>query len=561
MNGLKSKTEALKDEYNPWYPKYEYRPGQKAVVASAWGAIHKGYRFIALNLPTGWGKSVLGGALGNLIGGADICTTQISLQDQYLAFGDDYKRVMGRGNFFCKHDNRLSCDKGLCLTKDKFKCPYAPQKSGKFVAYGIKYWNFEEEEKHCPYWHQVSEAVNAKNRIFNYAYYILRMAVPMNDFPSMPIQVLDEAHKAEEYVRNVAMFEMKDRSLYHVRFIKGVDYVEYSEYDEIPVRKLNTTEKTVEWLRELKEIVEIRIESTRLASESGVEGLMRRRQMLEGFGDKITELLYWYEKDPKNWVRYDIRDGIKLIPKDIGPYAQQKLFRYSPLTVLMSATLPPKDTLCKRLGIDPEEMFYYSGDSIFPAENAPIYLNPKPVMKYDPNGMNKLRNIMGGSILGSIQERPEKKGLILCNSFQEVEFYSNYIRERDMNAYMRLTIHERGDKVPNVLEEHLAKPYSVMISPSCWEGLDLEGEKGEFCFVAKIPYEDFSDPLVKAFSETDKRRNFENACLKLRQGLGRVVRSPTDKVEIIIGDAGVKTLIRYNKEQFPEEVLKRLVYL
>lgn len=559
MSRLLPKTEALKDQYNPWYPKYDYRLGQKAVVTSAWSAIHNGYKFIALNLPTGWGKSVLGGALGNLAQGSHICTTQIKLQDQYLAFGEQYKRTVGRSNFVCMNNPKATCDRGECLTRDNYNCPYRPGKEGKFHAYLDKYWDYED--KRCPYWAQVAEGVNAKHRIFNYAYYILKMRSFGNEFDTRYIQIMDEGHKVEEYVRGVASFEMKNMSLYHVRYLAGVDTREYYEFDMIPVRRLDTIEKTVDWLKTLKNIVEIRLQDTQTAKAGGVTGLMRRLQMLERFRDKIENFLEWYKRNPKNWVRYDIKDGIKLVPLYVGDYAHETLFKYARVNIFMSATLPPKTVLCKRLGIGADDLFYYDGTSIFPPENAPIYVQPSPVMKYDPSGMGPVRDKMGGSILATLRQYKGKRGLILCNSFAEVEHYTEYIRTKDVEQYMRLTVHQRGDKADYFMEEHIRKHDSVFISPSSWEGLDLKGDLGEFLFITKIPYDDFSDPVIQGWKEIDKGRFFEDACLKLRQGLGRVIRDPEDKADIIIGDAAFKTLYRYNRDQFPEDIQKRVQYL
>jgi len=158
-----------------------------------------------------------------------------------------------------------------------------------------------------------------------------------------------------------------------------------------------------------------------------------------------------------------------------------------------------------------------------------------------------------------MKEYPGKRGLILCNSYVEVSHYDDYLYVHNPEQYERLTVHRRGDSAETLLEEHTEKSNSVIISPSLWEGLSLDGDLGEFLIIAKVPYPSMNDPVIKGLSELDKNRYFEDACAKIRQGVGRIIRSEEDEADIYILDGAFRTLYRHNKKLFPENFQERVI--
>lgn len=542
---LLNRQEVLNPKYNP---KGSYRPGQLATLVSLFGAIHNGYKFLALNAPTGAGKSIIATSLANLLGGSHILTTQIKLQEQYLTLGDDYERVLGRPNFSCiSSRNTKMANNGLCIEQD-YRCSYSPQKNGRAEAFGQKYWKFSEENRQCKYWKNVEIGSKAKHVIFNYAYYVLKMNNILNqDFPTKPIQILDEGHNLEAYIRNIASFEIHNFSLRNL------------DYSHVP-RNIDDVETAIKWMKEVKEAVDKLLPGLE-EQEVCVEDLQQSRKtisQLRSLRDRLSWTITKHKENPKNWVFYDLETGFKLAPLYIGDYIYDILFTHSGIKLIMSATLPNKKTLCKRLGLKEKEVFYYSMPSTFPPENAPIYTYGQPTMTWDPD-MKPKRDKMGMRILKHMRANKDKRGLILVNSFDEVLHYTNYIYKNDNEQFKRLTIHNRGDKQEYLLEDHARKKSSVIISPSMWEGVDLTGKLGEFLLICKVPYADFKDPLVQGWKELDPQRYFEDTVQKIRQGVGRVVRSQEDIAEIHIEDGNFKRLYNYNKKEFPKEFTDRVV--
>jgi Rad3-related DNA helicase len=551
---LLPRKEALNLAHNP---KGEYWEGQNLAVASIFGAIHNGYKYIALDAPTGTGKSIINAALGNLLGGSHIMTTQKKLQEQYLELGDDYKRVTGRSNFVCKNDKRKTCDVGVCITgPDDFVCPYKPSNTGKYPAFAGKKWSGLEK---CPYWANVEEAWHAKHTIFNYAYYVLKMNSEYNEFEPTDIQLLDEGHNLEAYIRNVSSFEITDKSLYHVRYVDDVDTVDDKKFERVE-RQINGKHDALEWLDSLLRVIELRINDSKDAKAHGNTLVKRRIVKLENMQNRIKTVSQRMHADPDNWVFAKVDNGFKLVPLYIGDYAQNVIFRHANVHIFSSATLPPKKVLCKRFGFEEDEVFYYSMDSPFDPEKAPIFSYPQPTMTWSPN-MDAKRAKMGGTIASVMQNYEGQRGLILCNSYSEVRFYENYMQEKFPDCFKRLTVQQRGDNVETLFEEHAAKDDSVLISPSLWEGADLKGELGRFLVIAKVPYPDYKDPVVQGLKEIDKGRYFEDTVMKIRQGVGRVIRSSDDEADIHILDGAFRQIYKYNGKMFPENFSDRVIYI
>lgn len=550
---------ALESKYNP---KESLRPGQGAAVVSLWGAIKRDYKILALDGRTGSGKTIIASIIGNLLNTSDILTTQIKLQNQYIEVDSDHKKVEGRRNFTCISNRSRTCDKGECITgSDNFQCKYRPVNGGKYEAYGEKGWRYEDITSRCGYWVNVENGVNAKHTVFNYPYYVLKKNIPNCEFSRKPLQILDEGHNLESYLREVNSFEIHDLGLYHIRYIPGVDSKDYYDFEQVPMDRIEVLLDAIRWLEELKTIVELRLNDTNLARKNGRDGLKRRTQMLESLEGRIEGLIYYFYKNPGNWVIALDKDGFKLIPLYIGDYIYPTLLRHSDISLIMSATLPRKELLCARLGLDTKDVFYYHMASTFPPENAPIYSYPQPTMNYDPRGMKNKRNTMGGVLASLMTKYEGVRGLILCNSFDEVNHYSKYIIEKYPQHSHRIISHNRGDNTEYLLDDHYGIPDGVIITPSMWEGQDFDGDRARFLAISKVPFDDTKNVVVKGFMERDKGRYFQNACQKLVQGIGRVVRSQEDYADIHICDGAFRRLFKYNLKEFPEEIVERVVYL
>ena len=80
---------------------------------------------------------------------------------------------------------------------------------------------------------------------------------------------------------------------------------------------------------------------------------------------------------------------------------------------------------------------------------------------------------------------------------------------------------------------------------SFWTGIDVVGESLTAVVVDKLPFEHQDDPLIAAMKEKDAETFWpwytNRAIIRLRQGVGRLIRSASDVGVIVILDQRIKT--------------------
>ena len=110
----------------------------------------------------------------------------------------------------------------------------------------------------------------------------------------------------------------------------------------------------------------------------------------------------------------------------------------------------------------------------------------------------------------------------------------------------------------------------VLGAASFWEGIDLPGDQLRLLVIARLPFDRPNTVLQKAeeavISSEGKHPFYQStlpkAVLRLRQGIGRLIRTPTDYGAVIIYDARIltksygKTLRKMLPSNLPQKELK-----
>ncbi|RJP80209.1 MAG: hypothetical protein C4524_03965 [Candidatus Zixiibacteriota bacterium] len=118
-----------------------------------------------------------------------------------------------------------------------------------------------------------------------------------------------------------------------------------------------------------------------------------------------------------------------------------------------------------------------------------------------------------------------------------------------------LLVQGAGGNRDQLLRRFRDEPGSVLLgTDSFWEGIDVVGEALELLLVSKLPFEVPSEPLVEARLErleAEGRDPFmyytvPEAIIRLRQGVGRLIRSKSDRGAAIICDSRL-TQSRYGR--------------
>ena len=101
-----------------------------------------------------------------------------------------------------------------------------------------------------------------------------------------------------------------------------------------------------------------------------------------------------------------------------------------------------------------------------------------------------------------------------------------------------------------LLDKFRQTPNAVLFATqSFWQGVDVQGEQLSCVIIDKLPFAVPTDPIVAArsrFIEENGGRSFTDysvpqAIISLKQGIGRLIRSRTDRGVIAILDPRLRT--------------------
>jgi len=102
-----------------------------------------------------------------------------------------------------------------------------------------------------------------------------------------------------------------------------------------------------------------------------------------------------------------------------------------------------------------------------------------------------------------------------------------------------------GAPAAPLAEEFRERPGSVLLgTASFWEGVDFPGASLEILVIARLPFPVPTDPVVEARSERIsaeggdpfKELMLPEAILRFRQGVGRLIRSASDRGAVLVAD-------------------------
>jgi len=281
--------------------------------------------------------------------------------------------------------------------------------------------------------------------------------------------------------------------------------------------------------------------------DDGAESLPRRVDELKGAVSQVidrSESTFVYGME----LRGRANVTLSASPIDVSDLLRDNLFDPLHAAVLTSATLSVEgkfDFFRARLGLDDIEGTVV--ESSFDYE--------KQALLYLPRAMPEPRQpeFIDRAVtqLSSLLEISDGRAFLLFTSFANM----NRVREA-LEPLERWPLFVQGDGSKAALVESFRNtPQSVLLgTTSFWHGVDVPGDALSVVIVDKLPFDVPSDPLVAAridrIRERDGNPFFEYqvpmAVLELKQGLGRLLRSTSDRGIVGILDPRVATR-RYGK--------------
>ena len=135
------------------------------------------------------------------------------------------------------------------------------------------------------------------------------------------------------------------------------------------------------------------------------------------------------------------------------------------------------------------------------------------------------------------------KNFVLFTSYIDLEYISEYLKKHSDLNILKQGDYERVELIRKFKKE---KKSVLLGTDSFWEGVDIQGEALSSVIIMKMPFQVPDDPIVKSISEKYGSRSFVDfqlpyAIIKLKQGVGRLIRSKNDKGNVIILDKRLYT--------------------
>jgi len=260
-------------------------------------------------------------------------------------------------------------------------------------------------------------------------------------------------------------------------------------------------------------------------------------------------LNFLIKADDKQFVYWIERRGrgvfLRASPIDVSGLLQDRLFAKVPTVILTSATLSSAGNfnfIRERLGLDEaEEMI---AESIFDFENqAVLYLPPSMP---DPRSPQWGRAAADEVI--KIVNATEGRAFVLSTSNAGMnELYERVAPQIDFPCFVQGS----GSKGA-LLRKFRETPHAVLFATaSFWQGVDVRGDQLSCVIIDKLPFAVPTDPVVAA-----RQRHIEEmggssfyeysvpqAVISLKQGLGRLIRSTSDRGVLAVLDPRLRTKV------------------
>ena len=144
-----------------------------------------------------------------------------------------------------------------------------------------------------------------------------------------------------------------------------------------------------------------------------------------------------------------------------------------------------------------------------------------------PPMVKKIIELVKGRVLG------------LFTSYKNLNLVKDYLRVNPVPY--EVFIQGGGIAPQKLVEKFKASKDSVLLgTSSLWTGVDCPGETLTCVVIDKLPFPNFSDPVVDAIKEKNPRSFFEfqipTMVIELKQGVGRLIRRKDDIGVVVLLD-------------------------
>ncbi|MBK6749116.1 MAG: ATP-dependent DNA helicase [Acidobacteria bacterium] len=285
---------------------------------------------------------------------------------------------------------------------------------------------------------------------------------------------------------------------------------------------------------------EIDVFSAKIPEADSVVRRIRQTRFDLGFIIKQADrnYVYWLEKRGRGIF-------LQASPVDVSALLQEKLFDKVDTCILTSATLSANGSfnfIRDRLGLSPAKTTSLTAPSSFDYEKQAIVYLPKVM----PDPRSPEFTHAAAIEIVKIVQVTRGHAFVLCTSNSSMTALYELVSSRiGYPCFLQGTMAKTG-----LLEKFRETPNAVLFATSSfWQGVDVRGEQLSCVIIDKLPFAVPTDPIVAArsrFIDENGGKSFfdysvPQAVISLKQGIGRLIRSSTDRGVIAILDPRLRS--------------------
>jgi ATP-dependent DNA helicase DinG len=251
------------------------------------------------------------------------------------------------------------------------------------------------------------------------------------------------------------------------------------------------------------------------------------------------EHVYWVERTGKT-ERFL---ALNAAPVDLAPVLRRMLFRDNCCCVMTSATLavgrPDLGYFRRRIGATDAEPLQLGSPFDFQRQMKMFFVKKMP----DPRDAAYHKELERW--VAHFLEKTEGRAFVLFTNYRDMQHLAGAMQKFFVEKEMNLFLQGGGAPRSKLLQQFKSTPRNVLFgTDSFWSGVDVPGEALSNVIITRLPFAVPDHPLIEAKLELIEERggdpfteySLPEAILKLRQGVGRLIRTKTDEGIVVILD-------------------------